>query len=105
MNAGLHACLIGGLAPGVVIAAWTAGRRPRRVSGRAWSASAASWRASSPSAWSAGRCCVTCFLGTLGGARPTANLSRGRRVATATTFGVLQLAAVWASLQPFADLR
>ena len=48
---------------------------------------------------------AACLVGVLGGARPTANLARGRRIATATAFGLLQLAALWASMQPFADLR
>ena len=47
---------------------------------------------------------ATCFVGLRGGARPTANLSRGRRVITAAIGSVLQLAAFWASMQPFAFL-
>jgi hypothetical protein len=48
---------------------------------------------------------VACVAGVLGGARPTANLSRGRRIATATASGFFQLAALWASMQPFAAPR
>ncbi len=48
---------------------------------------------------------AACLTGVVGGARPTANVPSGRRVAAATAFGLLQLAAFWASLQPFAILR
>jgi hypothetical protein len=48
---------------------------------------------------------AACVVGVLGGARPTANLSPGRRITTAMAFGLLQLAALWASLQPFAIRR
>jgi hypothetical protein len=45
---------------------------------------------------------AACLVGLRGGARPTANLSRARRVAAAAAFALLQLGAFWASLQPFA---
>jgi hypothetical protein len=47
---------------------------------------------------------AVCLAGLAGGARPTANLSRPRRIATALAFGLLQLAALWVSLQPLANL-
>lgn len=43
---------------------------------------------------------IACLIGLRDGARPTANLARARRVAAAIGFGLLQLAALWASLQP-----
>ena len=46
---------------------------------------------------------AACLAGLLGGARPTANLSRPRRIATALAFGLLQLAALWVSLQPLVN--
>jgi hypothetical protein len=48
---------------------------------------------------------AACLVGLWGGARPTANASAARRIAVATLFAALQLAALWASLQPFAILR
>jgi hypothetical protein len=48
---------------------------------------------------------AACLVGLRGGARPTANVSRARRVAAAIAFGLLQLAALWASMQPLAILR
>ena len=46
---------------------------------------------------------AACVIGLTGGARPTANLSRVRRVAAATASGLCQLAALWASMQPWAN--
>jgi hypothetical protein len=46
---------------------------------------------------------AACLAGLVGGARPTANLSRPRRIATALAFGFWQLAALWVSLQAFAN--
>jgi hypothetical protein len=48
---------------------------------------------------------LACVIGLAGGARPTASLSRAHRAVTATVFGALQLAALWASMQPFASGR
>jgi hypothetical protein len=48
---------------------------------------------------------AACLTGLTGGARPTANLSRTRRAATATASGLFQLAAFWASMQPWANVR
>jgi hypothetical protein len=48
---------------------------------------------------------LACLTGLAGGARPTANLPPPRRAVTAVVFGALQLAAFWASMQPFASLR
>ena len=48
---------------------------------------------------------LACLAGLVGGARPTANLGRGRRAATALVFGLLQLGALWLSMQPLALLR
>ena len=48
---------------------------------------------------------AACLTGLAGGARPTANLSRPRRAATATVSGLFQLAALWASMQPWANVR
>jgi hypothetical protein len=48
---------------------------------------------------------TACMVGLFGGPRPTANLPRGRRITTAIVFGLLQLAALWISLQPLAILR
>jgi hypothetical protein len=48
---------------------------------------------------------AACVAGLIGGPRPTANLSAWRRAATAVAFGALQLAALWASMQPFASGR
>jgi hypothetical protein len=45
------------------------------------------------------------LTGLAGGARPTANLSRPRRVATAIASGLFQLAAFLASMQPWANVR
>jgi hypothetical protein len=45
---------------------------------------------------------IACLTGLSGGPRPTANLSSARRATTACAFGALQLAALWASMQPFA---
>ena len=46
-----------------------------------------------------------CLIGLAGGPRPTANLSLSRRAAAATTSGLFQLAAFWASAQPWANIR
>lgn len=48
---------------------------------------------------------VSSVAGLIGGPRPTANVSPARRVATAIAFGMLQLTALWVSLQPLAILR
>jgi hypothetical protein len=48
---------------------------------------------------------IACLIGLRGGARPTANVPRVRRVAAALAFGLLQLAALWASLQPLVARR
>ena len=48
---------------------------------------------------------VACLIGLGAGARPTANLPGPRRAATAIASGLLQLAAFWASMQPWANLR
>lgn len=48
---------------------------------------------------------AACAIGLRGGARPTANVAPARRLGVAIALGVLQLAALWASLQPFAQLR
>ena len=48
---------------------------------------------------------AACLAGLLGGAQPTANTSGAQRVAAALASALLQLAAFWASLQPFAILR
>jgi hypothetical protein len=48
---------------------------------------------------------AACLVGLRGGGRPTANAPHAMRLATAIAFGLFQLAAFWASLQPFALLR
>ena len=48
---------------------------------------------------------AACLAGLTGGARPTANLSRIRRTAAATVSAICQLAALWASMQPWANGR
>jgi hypothetical protein len=45
---------------------------------------------------------AACLAGLVGGATPTAQISRPRRAAIAGAFGLLQIAALWASLQGFA---
>jgi hypothetical protein len=45
---------------------------------------------------------AACLAGLVGGATPTAQVSRLRRAAIAGAFGLLQVAALWVSLQPFA---
>ena len=44
-----------------------------------------------------------CLIGLTRGARPTANLSRVSRTAAATASALCQLAALWASMQPWAN--
>jgi hypothetical protein len=48
---------------------------------------------------------AACAVGLVGGPRPTAGLSTGRRFAVGVVFAAAQLLALWASMQPAVAMR